>query len=654
MDNEDPLVQALPPATDYLTYLTLLEYQLTPKRLPLLHRLLQDEKLTTNIGWDLVNLLLPMLPASTECLHDVARLGNPREVILRVSEALMRLQPEDEDEDEDEPCAEKTSTNAAKPLPKHILQFNCLLAMLSVLHGRIQTKAPSRFIATSLQAALEAYEAMPCDETTLAFLEFFRDVSPSKRPAPPPRALSESSVLRVSEASAPDPEAETPVSPSPTKDNETQLLHRFIQFGLLELLKSYLLSFSGPLDPGMSWTLRMQEHLHPNLRLPTQSLTDAFSNIEELKERDMIMGKIVLAMWGWTATSFFQSSPNHLTRNPHLWILKSPPKLPVIFLLNVMAHFYSWLRAAGTTLFASANSMPSLSVFPDLAQIFSNFLGEPTNLDETTSGQPQVLLDALQALAVFAMQGPIKPPASEIEFKDFVVTLTACTARQTHAIARQIPEAVVRSHPDPKTRFKIIRTILEQDQLLPVRDSAISWLREELLGVDSCNTVFHDPLWFWSIFPMLLPPIDVDFETKHLVQSWVRFTQTRGPSLHSTLNLYYLLLSSNKLRDSLQLEKTAKYFRSQVLSPLRELFRAIEGDLTSKGGDGLIEAAVGEEMCQAGIARSVGLIGLTLDQIEEVSDEHFGTDETDLQVYSDQDEALVADIRKKTDSLSPA
>lgn len=39
----DPLVDTLPPATDYMTYLTLLEYQLTPQNLPTLSRLLSDD-----------------------------------------------------------------------------------------------------------------------------------------------------------------------------------------------------------------------------------------------------------------------------------------------------------------------------------------------------------------------------------------------------------------------------------------------------------------------------------------------------------------------------------------------------------------------------------------------------------------------------------
>ena len=63
-------------------------------RLPLFHSLLQDESLASNIGWDLAHMVLPMLPQSRECLNDVARLGNPREVILGVCDALMNLVPQ--------------------------------------------------------------------------------------------------------------------------------------------------------------------------------------------------------------------------------------------------------------------------------------------------------------------------------------------------------------------------------------------------------------------------------------------------------------------------------------------------------------------------------------------------------------------------------
>lgn len=285
---EDPLVSALPPATDYLTYLTLLEYQLTPERLPTLHRLLQDEVLTTNIGWDLVQLLLPMLPQSQECLQDIARLGNPREVILRVSDLLMKLEPEDEDEEEE---VAVPGEDLESELPPHVMKFNSLIAMLSVLHSRIKTKYPSRFIATSLQAALEAYGSMPTDETTNALLELLRDLSPTKRPALPPRGTSESSIVRVLQASAPDPEA---AYDEPAASDDQAIQRKLVQFALVELLKSYMLSFSTTEDSGMAWALRLQEKLSPKEGRSTDRLSKnhIHSEIEHLKERDLVIGKI--------------------------------------------------------------------------------------------------------------------------------------------------------------------------------------------------------------------------------------------------------------------------------------------------------------------------------------------------------------------------
>lgn len=309
-DEEDPLIKALPPATDYLTYLTVLEYQLTPARLPLLHRVLQDEKLTTNIGWDLVQLLLPLLPESQECLQDVARLGNPREVILRVSDALMNLQREETDEDGGDESTQETERaepdlgslrlggeEAGMPevqkLSLPVLKFNCLVSMLSILHSRIKTKHPSRFLATSLQAVLEAYTIVPTAETTMALLEFFRDASGSKRPALPPRDASEKFVARPTESPAPDPEAEVHLENTPSE--EKTLVQRLVQFGLIEVLKTYLLHCTHQKPSGMQWTIRLQEKLDQQMRLPESlSRTHEFDSASYLKERDRTVGKITV------------------------------------------------------------------------------------------------------------------------------------------------------------------------------------------------------------------------------------------------------------------------------------------------------------------------------------------------------------------------
>jgi hypothetical protein len=303
-------------------------------------------------------------------------------------------------------------------------------------------------------------------------------------------------------------------------------------------------------------------------------------------------------------------------------------------------------RIAGATLFASGQPLPQVPVFPELAQIFSHFVGGSTSLDQIAFGQPHALLDSLLALTAYALQQPISSSSSEAEFKDFVLTLTACTARQSHSIVRQIPAAVVQSHPSPETRFKLIHKILEDEGLASLRDSAIAWLRDELLRSpdESPGTVFQDPLHFWALFPALFKPVAAANSTD-LITSWTRLTQTQGPPLHSALNLYYLLLSSPSLCSKLQLEKTVKFFRAEVLKPLRQVFHRFEADLTAEGGEGLIEAAVGEEMCLVGNARSVGLIGLTLSQIEETVCDVFGPDEANLGSYSDIEEAQVAEIR---------
>lgn len=298
-------------------------------------------------------------------------------------------------------------------------------------------------------------------------------------------------------------------------------------------------------------------------------------------------------------------------------------------------------------MFASGHPMASLPIFPDLAQIFTHFLGEEThNLDEVAYGQPQALLDSLVALTIHAMQQPIATPASEAEFRNFVITLTACTARQSHGIVRQIPATIVHSHSSQLARLRLIGSTLGNDRLGPAWDSAISWLKEEIISPSSADTIFRDPYYFGALFPPLFHPVKTA-TSEPLVASWMHLTETQGPAVHSALNLYYLLLSSESLCDRLHLEKTVPFFRSNVLNPLRKLFRDFEADLPSNGGDGLIQSSVGEEMCAIGNARSVGVIGLTLDQIEEVLNDVFGTDDSDLKGYSAEEEARVSEIRKE-------
>lgn len=326
---DNPLLTALPPETDYISYLTILEYNLTAEQLPTLHHILQDTTLTANIGWDLVHLLLPLLPASRECLQDVARLGNPREVVLKVTELLEGIGAEDEEEDEQDEAGEdeaeelaakvegldikedeahkkepddmlhpalrpQAHQEAAKP-PSKATRFSTLLEMLAILHPRIKTKYPSRFLSTSLQAILPAFmQVARRPEATEAVLAFIKELSGTKRPKLPPRRSSSSMLIHSAAQSAPDPEGQDEA----LGVNEVALQTRLLQSFLTFVAEGYMTSMAVDEDvPGLAWASRYQEKLHPGKVIPgRQTYSDLFAEVEHLHERDTVVGQILVSV----------------------------------------------------------------------------------------------------------------------------------------------------------------------------------------------------------------------------------------------------------------------------------------------------------------------------------------------------------------------
>ena len=318
-DTDNPLLKALPPETDYLSYLTILEYNLTKEQLPTLHNVLQDTTLTANIGWDLVHLLLPLLPQSQSCLQDVARLGNPREVVLKVTELLEGIANEPDELEEEEPEDEEgldrnvndgaydvqhserdqpsIATGQPSSPPSPDTRFTTLLDMLSTLHPRIKTKYPSRFLSTSLQAILSAYNSLNGSlSATQSVLNFVKQLSGTKRPALPPRK-SNSTIPTQSightQGSAPDPEA----NQDELASGEVELHRRLLQSFLSYVAEMYIFSLTDDREdaPGMSWASRYQEIWHPDKCVPErQKRIELYAQVEEYHGRDSNMGQIVV------------------------------------------------------------------------------------------------------------------------------------------------------------------------------------------------------------------------------------------------------------------------------------------------------------------------------------------------------------------------
>lgn len=275
-DSVKAITESLPPASDYLTYLTILESHLSPEILPTLNNILQDAELTQNIGWDLVHLLLPM-PGGDQCLTTIARLGNPREVILKATEALQILDLDS--------AEEGTNDDTAKGEPNDVNKFCILINLLSILHPRIKTKYPSRFLSTSLMAILSAFR--PTNQATVAVISFVHTISGKKRPPLPGRKSS----LKIptapandtqSDPSAPDPEAQE------EDPHEAAIQQKLLQSFITHVLEDYVNSNS------LEWAARLQESFEPKKVVSGRSLGEAFKEDASLVTRDTIAGQLVV------------------------------------------------------------------------------------------------------------------------------------------------------------------------------------------------------------------------------------------------------------------------------------------------------------------------------------------------------------------------
>ena len=302
-DISNPLVQSLPPETDYLTYLTILEYNLDKEQLSTLHELLQDTTLTTNIGWDLVRLLLPLLPESDLCLQDVAFLGNPRETILKVAELLEEIGSKTSDDINDDRKAEdvesvSSGTESSTSITHtSALKFQSLLHMLCILHPRIKTKYPSRFLVTSLRAVLKAFSATAQVSSAIgSVLMLLKTLSGSKRPHLPPRKSQQAIPIVSTRITAPDPEGQ-PDKPAPGEEESKRRILQSFMTHVVDIYVSSLHSVED--DSAFAWASRYYEKSRPARVVPIrQTFRQRFRDQEELERRDATMSQLLVKLYG--------------------------------------------------------------------------------------------------------------------------------------------------------------------------------------------------------------------------------------------------------------------------------------------------------------------------------------------------------------------
>ncbi|KAL8999841.1 MAG: hypothetical protein Q9169_001382 [Polycauliona sp. 2 TL-2023] len=608
----NPLLKALPPAVDYLSYLTILEYNLTLEHLPLLHDILQDKTLTANIGWDLVHLLCPLLPQSQTCLQDVARLGNPREVVLKVTELLEGLAIADEattDEEEDEQedgqdqqhqigTYEKTQddrpndhpdekaaafdkqdtadasgqaeNSTPRQRPSKVLQFSALVDMLAVLHPRIQTKYPSRFLSTSLQAALPAYAALALEtDATDAVLRLINTFAGTKRPRLPPRSSSTQVPTKSVPLppAAPDPEA-TEESLAP---EETALKEKLLQSFLTFVAEGYMSSLPINEDtPALSWSTRLLERLHPDKVVPgKKTVREAFEQDDAPHSRDSTIGQM-LALTKDLDLTFDHLrcalvEPDTPANDDSTDLPASASEVP----LSRKGCLYLLCASyASAALFDARGSQnPSASTFFSL---LGEFLGDPSS--STLGSESLPLIDSLIFFGHYTLQSNdmnsfLERPENDSIFTKTLQYFSIISANTPSAALRYaahlLTSNILHKHPNDHLRLTFIKDTLQHCPYENLKASAVGWLKDEILAANkeelssvtgqssakaqneqTVPSIFATPTCIATLAPHLfVSPINMDKDEFHANENFFL----------AALNLYYLLLSKEGLKENLGL-----------------------------------------------------------------------------------------------------
>ena len=637
---EDPLIKALPPASDYLTYLTIIEYNLTKERLPLLHNLLRDTALTTNIGWDLVHLLLPLLPESESCLEDVARLGNPREVILKVTEMLEEIARDDDDDqdkyqeadvDEDSASIDEVKDDRAtfysddtvlrppsSKASRHKAYFIHLLKMLEILHPRIKTKYPSRFLSTSLNAIIPVYTYLaPERDITTKIIQFVCSMAATCKPPLPPRSGNLVTQEAQIAAAAPDPEDENEALTA----QESRSLKRLLQVFVIQINEIYGHACSVDYEAtGFAWSARFQEEMHPEKTLPNKlTYNQQCGREEKAYERQRTWLKLYdtafdlgLKREDLTNAIMKAALPDYQVLNKDFQSQISsedillPPSGSFILLCCLLAVYqFHALKAPHT----------NVSLFPDYAALVSYLIGHER--PSYIGTEAPIVIDSIIFLGftIFASNRaapttseqlrkdrhycapapPLEFPSDYESFHNLLQRLSLLSAQcpfpSLRYNAHLLTSQILHAHPDDAARLRFISDTLAHCPYENLKVSAIGWLKEEILLADRqrpSSPVTKEPAAPQRIFlqkdllkqagiaSALLPSLPPDWTTQQGQQSLSQRIQIILPLsslLLASLNFWIFLLASPVLRERYGILAIAEEtrFKERYLLPLTQL-----------------------------------------------------------------------------------
>ena len=261
-----------------------------------------------------------------------------------------------------------------------------------------------------------------------------------------------------------------------------------------------------------------------------------------------------------------------------------------------------------SAIFKVPNSL-HFDIFPLHSKVLESCIG-----DESMNGigsEPEALIDSVLALGFIALQtNSIGNSSDDDSFNRYLQRLSLLSANTPSSTLRYhahiLVSSILHSHPSDSVRLNFIRDTLEYCPYENLKASAVGWLKDEILTATNHKSdsglqkdkdrsnLFATPLSVDSVGLFLFPKIST-LEQEEEISS----LSVQTPFFLAVLNLYYLLCTSQPLREALDIASLdSKYnVRKDFINPL--------GKLGCKFGNNVLASVISEwasESDMAGIA----------------------------------------------------
>lgn len=248
--------------------------------------------------------------------------------------------------------------------------------------------------------------------------------------------------------------------------------------------------------------------------------------------------------------------------------------------------------------------------------------------------EAEAIIDAVLCLGLMAYdEQQVGQPQNDEDFNEYLQRLSLLSANTPSPVLRYhahiLTSSILHSHPSDLVRLTFIRDTLEHCPYENLKGSAVGWLKDEVLVANNHQneneqteipSVFATPVAIDTAAPYIFPDLSLTLQQSLTPETWTALKLNFSFYLAS-LNFYYLLLSSRRIREVLDIVSLHKKHNvsRRFLAPLRAVSKqSPAGGESESSADGDKHSDITEDLSDmwilddalkqvSGVLKDVGL-----------------------------------------------